>query len=98
MMNKARGEYAFTRDGWGSWEPTTGPLAAVRRFSRFGKRLHNDGTPAGDTIESAWLREAEVVVLVAQPVGRFEKHVALDDFILPELPVNKQFEQAPFWQ
>jgi len=36
--------------------------------------------------------------MVAQPIGTFEKRVALDNFVLPELPVNKQFEQAPFWQ
>jgi hypothetical protein len=98
MINRNRGEYSLPNSSWGSWEPATGPLTAVRRFARFGKRFHNDGSPAGDTIDSAWLREAELVVFVAQPVGKFEKRVALDEFVLPELPVNKQFEQSPFWQ
>ena len=99
LMNRTRDEYAFPMGGgWGSWEPATGPLSVVRRFSRFGKHFHNDGSPAGDTLDGAWLREADVVVLAAQPVGKFEKRIALDDFVLPELPVNKQFEKAPFWQ
>ena len=98
MVNHSRGEYALASNTWGSWEPTTGPLAVVRRFARFGKRFHNDGSPAGDSIDRAWLGGAELVVMVAQPIGTFEKRVALDNFVLPELPVNKQFEQAPFWQ
>jgi hypothetical protein len=98
MVNRSRGEYALAAATWGSWEPATGPLAVVRRFARFGRRFHDDGSPAGDSIDAAWLSGAELVVLVAQPVGKFEKRVALDDFVLPELPANKQFEQAPFWQ
>jgi hypothetical protein len=98
MMNPGRGEYALAVTTWGSWEVGTGPLAVVRRFVRFGKRFHNDGSPAGESIDRAWLDGAELIVLVSQPVGTFEKRVALDNFVLPELPVNKQFEQAPFWQ
>jgi len=98
MVNRSRGEYALASNTWGSWEPTTGPLMAVRRFARFGKRFHDDGSPAGDSIDRAWLGGAELVVLAAQPIGTFEKRVALDDFVLPKLPVNKQLERAPFWQ
>jgi hypothetical protein len=98
MMNHSRGEYSLASNTWGSWEPATGPLWAMRRFARFGKRFHNDGSPAGDSIDAAWLGGADLVVLAAQPIGKFEKHVALEGFVLPELPVNKQFERAPFWQ
>jgi hypothetical protein len=98
MMNRSRGEYALASNTWGSWELGTGPLAVVRRFARFGKRVHNDGSPAGNSVDAAWLGGAELVVLAAQPVGTFEKHIALDHFVLPELPVNQPLEQTPFWQ
>jgi hypothetical protein len=98
LLNGKRGEYAFTVDRWGSAYRPPGVLSVGDLFFRFQKRWHNDGTPAAGAIDEAWLQDAEFVILVAQPVGAFEKTVALDHFQVPQPADDSAPQEKPFWQ
>jgi hypothetical protein len=98
LLNGKLGEYAFMVDRWGSAYRPPGVLSVADLFFRFQKRWHNDGTPAAGAIDEAWLQDADFVILVAQPVGAFEKTIALDHFQVPQPPDDSAAPEKPFWQ
>jgi hypothetical protein len=98
LLNRRLGEYSLTSDGWGTFYQPPGALAVTERFFRFGKSWRQDGTPAKGAIDDAWLSDAELVILVAESAGTFEKKVVLDDFVVPEAPDTVRPPDTPFWQ
>jgi hypothetical protein len=98
LLNPKLGEYALALNGWGSSYQPPGVLAVTERFFHFGKRWRQGGSLAGGVIDDAWLGDAELVILVAESVGTFEKKIELDHFKVPMPRDDVGPQETPFWQ
>jgi hypothetical protein len=98
LLNRKLGEYAFTVDRWGSNYSAPGVLNVTDLYFRFKERWHNGGARAVGAIDAAWLGDAELVILVAKPVGTSEKDISLRNFQVPQPPDDTAPQEKPFWQ
>ncbi len=98
LLNRKLAEYAFTTDRWGSYYSAPGVLGVTDLYFRFRERWHNGGLRADGPIDDAWLGDAELVILVAKPVGTSQKAISLDNFQVPQPPDDSAPPEKPFWQ
>ena len=99
LLNRKLGEYALTVDRWGSGYQPPGVLSVGDLYFRFKDRWRSGGSLVAGAIDDAWLRDAELVILVAKEVGTSEKTLVLDHFEVPQPPyVDTSPPEKPFWQ
>ncbi len=98
LLNRKQAQYAFTVDRWGSNYSAPGILNVTDLYFRFKERWHNGGARAEGTIDSAWLGDAELIVLVAKGVGTSEKSISLEHFQVPRPSDDAAPPEEPFWQ
>ena len=99
LLNRKLGEYALTVDRWGSGYQPPGVLSVGDLYFRFKDRFRSDGAIVVGAIDDAWLRDAELVILVAKGVGTSKKTLVLDHFEVPQPPpADTTPAEKPFWQ
>jgi hypothetical protein len=98
LRNRSRGEYALARENYGSWDNSSGSLWVLKRFALFNRAFRDDGTPVRAPIDRDWVLGAELTVLSSRIVGTFEKRVALEGFVLPDVGAGAHSEIPAFWQ
>ena len=81
------------------WTTTPGiPNATVGRVTSADRLRPVPASPVGMPPGDTWLSDAELVILVAEQVGTFEKRIELNNFEVPMPPDDAEPQATPFWQ
>ena len=83
LVNRKRADYASSwanPEGWHSGIVASSRARLEFNGVRFGGRKRTN-----TSLDTAWLADAEIVVLVTEPVGKTEKTVVVEDFEVPRI-------------
>ncbi len=98
LLNRKRGEFALSADRWNSQDTPIWAMEINLKHIKFGDRWQAGGIPVKGPIDDAWLADAELIILSAEPAGTLEKTVVLQNFEIPMAEDKPVQDPAPFWQ
>jgi len=98
LINRSRGEFALGYHSWSSMDAPQWTVDINTRNAEFTEFWKMGGSPIAVPTDNAWLEGAELVILSAEPVGHFDKQVALRDFEIPQMADGPEADAPPYWQ
>ena len=98
LLNRKKGEFALSTDRWNSQDTPIWAVEMNQKHIKFGDRWQAGGGVVKGPIDDAWLADAELVILAAEPAGTLTKSVVLENFVLPAAEESQESAPAPFWQ
>ena len=98
LLNRKRGEFALSTDRWNSADTPIWTLDINMKHIKFGDPWAIGGSMVKVPMDDAWLADAELIILTAEPAGTLSKTVTLENFEIPRPDDAPDAAPAPFWQ